>query len=539
MQHPTLAWLVVISLSLILRATNTAVIDDSSNEFDCSTPQVLRLTWPENSNFRDPRFIDANSRQATSLLYADGLVRRGLHGTPELSLAESYTVSDDLKTYIFKIRERARWSDGKDITAMDIERNWTSFLESDAGAKCRYLFETARSASATGLNPRERLMITALDKKTLRVTLKKRIDDFLWLLCSPNFMLFKDYDEPHILYGPGPQSPVSGPFIYTKKSSKMHCLEKNHSYWDAENVKLDRIEIRMQQSSRFTLPLFINDEIDFVSYPFGEIDYFALKKSDTSQKSVLIHTEQAQICFWLELNTEDPLLKNIHLRKALSLAMNRSDLSLKMGAHKFKPAITFLPAKAQINPRYFTLNALPQQAAEFLDKAVSELDLPKSTIELEILTTPKEVSPSLSTLIAESLEESLGIKISIREVGHKEYLQRISEKKFQIAHFHWAGYSADPLCFLSLFRHTKPNIYYSNYTSWHNLNYIELLERAQQSNSEETRTKLFSEAERILLDEMPIIPLLECRTDWLQNPQLKNFVINEPNMIDFKWSYFD
>lgn len=538
--HITLVVILALVVNLRSSSVSTSMDSDLKDVSADNQQQTLRLVFSKNSIYRDPRHIDQGNRDTTELLTSDGLVRRQPDGKIVPSLAENYTMSEDGKTYLFTIKNCAVWSDGKEVTADDFERSWTLYLETEAGAKYSKCFASEHSADHYDINPRDRFMITALDKKRLRVILSKPKEDFLQLLLLPGFMLYRDRElnESNIMTDSSFHIPVCGPFTKLKVEDNTCIFEKNPSYWDKENVKIDRVEVDLVDSPRSSLDLFLENQIDFVSYPLGEIDCTTLRNSDTSRKNVVLNTEQANITFWVELNTDSQFLKSIALRQAISHAVNRSEIAWKLGAHKFKPSLTFLPTASQINPRFFPLNSKTQAAQACLEEALEELEIEREELELELLTTHNDSFPSLSHYFASSVEENLGIRIKTTVLPTQEYLKRVKEKDFDLICFHWAGYSTDPAAFLRPFRYTNPELYQVNYSAWHNLNFVELYDRAQQCQSKHLRKKLLSEAERILHDELPIIPLLECSTDWLQNPKLKGFVISEPNIIDFRWAYF-
>ena len=100
-------------------------------------------------------------------------------------------------------------------------------------------------------------------------------------------------------------------------------------------------------------------------------------------------------------------------------------------------------------------------------------------------------------------KEALGVNIVLTNTDWKVYLSRENTGDFEISRAGWIGDYEDPNTFLDLMRPNRGN----NKTGWEDANYDSIVERANSTNNQTQRYELLKEAERILIDNMPIIPL--------------------------------
>ncbi len=118
----------------------------------------------------------------------------------------------------------------------------------------------------------------------------------------------------------------------------------------------------------------------------------------------------------------------------------------------------------------------------------------------------------------------------------KAYFQRVSKKEYQIALGDWTADFNDPINFLEVFKFKDGS---TNNTGWENLTYIDLLNRSSACGAGALRTELLEEAEAILMDEMPIIPIYHYALNFIRKPELAGAVLSSMGHLDLRWAYFE
>lgn len=508
--------------------------EQRGDQADCK--QVLKLVLPIEPTHLDPRFVDDSSTGGIVRLINDGLSRLGPDGQLRLSLAENYTISKDQKTYTFIIRDKAKWSDGKNLTAFDVERSWKSILNTSFKSQFSYLFDIIENIPQIkkGYLKPDEAGIRALDEKTLQIRLNHPCPIFLRYLAIFPFMPTRFYD-PSKASGDF-YRPVCGPFIVkTFSPAKGLTLVKNPHYWDSDAVHIDEIEIYFEANPQKALEMFDAGQIHFLGRPFGDLYQNEIYKT---QNSLAINYKPAASSFWIEVNTLRTPLNNIHLRRALSLSLNRQAIATLMDSQRFSPALTFLPATLQLNPRAFALQSCVGEAKRELQLALNELNITAEEIELSILFCERSYYLPLTEAIADSWRKYLGIKVKVEPVERDQFMKRVTNGDFDLARSVWGADFHDPINYLDVLKYADSRRSGNNHTGWQNLNYTDLLDRASYVEGTQDRHVLLAEAERILLDELPIISLLDVNINWLQAPNLRYVIVSDPGIVDFKWAQF-
>jgi oligopeptide transport system substrate-binding protein len=115
------------------------------------------------------------------------------------------------------------------------------------------------------------------------------------------------------------------------------------------------------------------------------------------------------------------------------------------------------------------------------------------------------------------------------------YLEDLHEGKFQIGRMGWLGDFNDPINFLELYKEKDGG---NNDTRWENPKFKELLNRSAKESGEQ-RLKTLAEAEAVLMDEMPIIPIYFYTLSWVKDDDVKGVVIDGLGGVDWKWAYIE
>ncbi|MGL4944787.1 MAG: peptide ABC transporter substrate-binding protein, partial [Fusobacteriaceae bacterium] len=242
--------------------------------------------------------------------------------------AESWEISEDGMKYTFKLRENAAWSDGQKITAHDYVYGLLRTLDPVTGSLYAFLMSPIKGADEynSGKIKAEEVGVKALDDLTLEVTLAKPTAYFLELgYFKVMFPQRKDIIEKSgDKYGSEADTLIAnGPFILKEwvHNNKV-VLEKNPTYWDKENVKLEKIEMAIVPDENARMNLMLNGQVDVggATKPEWMDKFNQMGVFDFISKSALGTN-------YTTFNTQSKYFKNPKVRKAFSMAVNREELN--------------------------------------------------------------------------------------------------------------------------------------------------------------------------------------------------------------------
>ena len=466
-----------------------------------SKSHIPRINIGSDPQTLDPRkAISLNDVNITKFFF-EGLTKINDQDAPELAAAKSYTLSDDGKTYTFILRP-SRWSNGDPVTAHDFVRSYQSSLSpefSSATAYQLYIIKNAKSSSNIG--------VKALDDATLVIELNRPIPYFLELISRPIFFPIHQTLDPTISNGP----------FYLKNWHHQSHIEacKNAYYWDKGAIKLNGIKLEML-SEDTAFNLFEQGELDWDGSPFSSISPEAtsfLKSSNQLKSHPFLGT------VFIRFNTAHPTLQSNQMRKAMAWAINREELIDHVLQGNQRPALSLLPHQIGLN--------------KFEVTGSEKAGLP-ATIKLTYFA--KARNQKLAQALQQQWKKTLNINVDLEPLELKVFFDQVSKGNYQLALGDWIADFADPINFLEVFKKKRLS---TNRTYWENAEFCQLLDQSDLEFDQTKRKELLSKAEKILIQEMPIIPLYEHSMLYIQNEKLKNVTINSMGTLNLKNAYLE
>ena len=242
----------------------------------------------------------------------------------------------------------------------------------------------------------------------------------------------------------------------------------------------------------------------------------------TKEYPDLIHIDPYYGTYYLRVNVKKEPFDNKLVRKALSLSIDRKEIVENVSKGGQLPAFSFTPPDPNSYYPPTSLEFNPELARSLLDEArVSKEKVPT----FELLYNTSEGHQKLAQAIQQMWKENLNIDVQLTNTDWKVYLSRQSIGDYSIARAGWIGDYVDPKTFLDMMVTGRGN----NQTGWSNSEYDDLLVKAAQSPSQEERFKNFYKAEKILIDELPIIPIYTYTRIYMLNQDVKGW---SPNLLD-------
>ena len=487
-------------------------------------------------------FAASNKGSYNSSLYAmpwlfDGLMRKGEDDLPELAIAKKVDISRDQQKYTFYLRD-AKWSDGANVTAYDFEYSWKKLLDPDSKSRTILpeLFYPIRNVRKfiKGLCSFEDVGITIVNDKTLILELEYPTPYILETLCIPVlYPVPKHIAEKDPEWCNKPNFVCNGPFfLKTYWMNSKFKLSKNPLYWDKKHVYLDGIHVVIIQDHQTALNLFEKGELDWLGSPFMTIPY------DTSYKLLTEKKDDATVNSIIFNNDKYPF-NNKKLRKALSYSLNRKAIIENLFHDTAIPVMSMLPISLRLkNEPYFkdndteTAKILFEEALQELDKTIDNFP------EIELLYNANvEWRKNACLVVQDEWRKKLGLKVSLRGMSDANlFIDSIQKGDYQLAITEINAPIFEPSFIMQLYENKSDTV---NRCNWENDRYKEILKTANSSLGDIEKTKLLLEAEEILMEEMPIIPLCSRKKIYGKNPTLKGERLSYLQFVDFKSAYFE
>jgi oligopeptide transport system substrate-binding protein len=536
--------LIVVSLFLSACGSfnnNAGEKTKSSKDGKKSVKQELRLNIKTEPFSLNPGLANDSTSGNVIRQTFEGLTRINAKNKPEKAMAEDIKISKDSTVYTFKIRKDAKWSNGDPVTANDFVYAWKWALDPKNESQYAYQLYYIKNAQAAneGTAKLDDVGVKAVNDKTLEVTLESSTPYFLELTAFYTYMPVDSkvaQANPKWAENAGENYVSNGPFkLDTWKHSNKIVLVKSDKYWDKENVKLDKIDMFMINDNNTELSMYNNGELDWAGMPTGQLPAEALPQLKDSGK---LHTQAIAGTYWYKFNVEQKPLDNKNIRKALAYAIDRKAIVENITKAGQIPAMAAVPPSmfSENEKGYFKDNDV-KKAKEFLAEGLKEMGL-KDVSQLPAIKlsyNTDEGHAKIAQAIQDMWKKNLGVNVTLDNAEWKVYIDKLHNGDYQIGRMGWLGDFNDPINFLELYRDKKGG---NNDTNWENAKFKQLLIDSSKEQDAAKRTKELKDAEKILMDDMPIMPIYFYTNTWVQKDNLKGVVVSGLGDAQFKWAYF-
>ncbi|MDP1834810.1 MAG: peptide ABC transporter substrate-binding protein [Chlamydiales bacterium] len=488
----------------------------------------------------DPGLASDSTSSLIITMVFEGLLMIAGEDKPRPAIAESYEVSEDRRTYTFKLR-KSLWSNGMPLTAHDFEFAWKRALNPSFPGDFVYHMYVIKGAqdAKEGKAPVSDVAVQAIDDYTLKVELENPTPFFTELLVLPTFLpLCKAVVEkdPNWALEAGPNYVCNGPF---KLASWTHnnqiVVEKNPDYWDANKVKLNNITILMVEDANTELSLFEDGEVDWAGKPVSiglPTDSLpALKASGRLESRSIAAT------YFFLLNTKKPPFNNEKMRRAFAIALDRKDIVTNITGGDEIPATCVIPPPLRLQNQECFTDGDVKEARKLFQEALKEMKTTKEKLPTIVLSyNTSEGHHKIAQAVQQQWNAAFGVNVTLENQEWKVYLDKMKQADFMVGRMSWLASYNDAYTFLDLFKYADSPI---NYVGWQNAEYTMLLEQSLVAKDPKERLKLLQRAEKILIDSMPVIPVYFLTNTFLVDPHLQNYYMSPIGEVDFRYAYFE
>lgn len=495
--------------------------------------QVVSLYIDRATGSLDPRIgVDRRSGIVVKMLY-EGLMRLGEEGRPHPAIARQVDQSHDHRVYTFWLRE-SYWSDGTPLTAADFVYAWKKAIDPAFASRHAYLFFPIKNARKIreGDLPIEAFGVRAERDDKLVVELERPSPDFLDYVTHWTYSpVPKNIDErsPGWAYEKGIGYLCNGPFrLEQGRANEELFLVKNPYYWDASSVILSEIHLVQAEDPQTALAMFDQGKLDMVGEPLCELPAAAKERADVKGMAT------SAVCS-LDLNTRVLPFTSKKMRQAFAYAIDRKGLVEAVLGGRGRPAYGLVPQGGKLPPPPPFPDGDRARARALFEEGLAELGMSRSEIGPVVLSYPLvNDQPQIIAFIARCWEETFGITVSTDGWAWSSYLSHLYDNVLHVAAKTWYGWVDDPLYSLEPYEFADETL---NGPGWENADFQRLIHEAQKGGDPIARGAALAQAEAVLADEMPAIPLYHVEQRYLIHPKLRRVNIATIGQLDFKTSY--
>ncbi len=458
---------------------------------------------------------------------------------PVPAVAKSWDLSPDQLTYTFHLREDAEWSNGDPVTAHDFAYGWHRILSPAMGSEYAYLLyclQNARAYHEGDITDFDKVGVRVLDDHTLEVVLEHPTPYFLTM--HNHYAWFPVHQATIEAHGamdtrgtrwtrPG-NLVGNGPFVLTAwRPNEVISVRRNPHYWDAEAVRLEGIDFHPIDNHQTEERSFRSGLLHITStIPLHRVDVYRQERPE------VLNLQPYYGTYFYRLNVTRPPFDDQRVRKAFALAVNRQELADHVLTGDEQAATHFVPPGVGYEPIHRVTFDVEKARALLAEAGYPDGDgLPR----VEILYNTSEAHRTIAEAIQHMWREYLNVDARLFNQDWKVYLSSMNNLDYHVARSGWIGDIADPINFLECFQTGLGN----NRTGWSSPEFDALIEAAYNERDADKRLQYMQQAEALLLDGGPIIPIYFYTWIFLKAPELHGLTPNILGYIRWKDLYLE
>ncbi len=457
----------------------------------------------------------------------EGLTAPGAENPEDIvpGCAASWEHSADLVNWTFHLRPGLKWSDGHPLTSEDFRWSYERLLSPDLGAEYSsmlYPIKNAQEFNEGKIKDFSQVGVKTPDPNTLQLILGGPTPYLLSVLKHYSW-----YPMPrHVIekYGSATDREnrwtraghmvSNGAFRLKEwRFTDSLTVEKNPYYWDAAHVKLNGIKFYPITSDSTEERAFRDGQLHAtLTVPLPKIEGYRQSHDPA------FHLEPQLTVYFYRINVTTPPLKDKRVRKALAYAIDRESLIKNVLKAGQEPAVGLVPYPEKLG--YQGPIVMKFDVAE-ARRLLAEAGYPdgKGFPKFDILINTNEAHRIIAEAIQEMWKKYLNIPVGIHNQDWGVYLESQRKKDYSICRAAWVGDYSDPYTFLQMW-HTGDG---NNETGWSNARYDDLMAQSMAEPDPKKRFQILHDAEELLLDEAPILPVYWYTHPTLVRPEVKNW----------------
>lgn len=498
--------------------------------------QVMRLPLLE------PTTMDPGVSYGDSEIYIFYNIFDGLVGIDQETgkvvprIAESFEGNKDDSEFTFKIRQGVTWSDGTPLNANDFVYSWRRVLDPNTISQyipALYPIKNAQKIEK-GQAKLEELGVTAVDDNTLKVTLEGPTPFFPLLATTWTFSPVPKHvvDEKGDQWVEAANIVSSGPFIMKEWTHDQQIVLEQNPHYYGDKPTLTKATYRIfKDTSTQAYVAFQNNELDYAEPEGADLER---SLADPAAAANIIQFAQSN-CFFVVCDTTNTPTDKVEFRQALYKSIDRNLIANTILKGQFLPAFTILAPDIPGNNPEAAMTESVDEAKQLLAK--SGIDAGATQIEIVYLSSPARYK-TIAEYLQATWQKNLGIKVKLSPIESAAYSDwRASREKqpFNTYTGTWGSDFADASNWFNQ-NFTTDSDHYRNH--WKNDEFNSLVATAVVNTNPEERKQQYASAEKIIVEQAPIIPMYRGKAFRAVKPNVKNLwfqaVLSLPHLRNVK-----
>ena len=477
----------------------------------------------------DPQLIESVEDSDVARQLFEGLYTEDATGELVPSGATEMSLSDDKLTYTFKLRPEAKWSNGDPVTANDYVYAWQRLVDPALASSYSWYMELMQVENATaviaGEKPSTDLGIKAIDDLTLQVTLTTPLPYFPKMLVHASVLpVHKATIDAHGQQWTDPGNLVgNGAYTLTEhKPGEKAVVTRNPLYWNNAATVIETGTYLTVNDENIAFTRYEAGELDTVGIPTGMYPQLAADRPAEAMSAPRACTYYYLMNMDAEKGVE--ALKNVNVRKALSLAIDRDIIVEKILQSGQIPAYTFTPAAMAgftvpaVDYASMTQEARNAEATRLLAEAGFT---PENPLKLTLNYNTSEGHKSIAVAV-QQFYKAVGVDLTLNNMEWQVHSDIMHERTYEMARSAWCGDYNEASTFLDLFTSSSG----FNDVGWINADYDKLMADSKTMADPQPN---YTAAEQLMAADMPIIPIYH----YTSSRMLKTDVRGYPSMNVF------
>nr|WP_319928406.1 peptide ABC transporter substrate-binding protein [Xenorhabdus sp. 12] len=499
--------------------------------------ELVRQLKDEPASLDPIKSFGLNEAQVLRDLF-EGLVNQGADGKVIPGVATEWKTNDN-KTWVFTLRQNARWSNGSPVTATDFVYSWQRLVNPANASSFSWFAALSGIQNAQeiidGKLPPEKLGVEAIDPYTLKVTLNRPVPYFPSM--TTNFSLYpvnkqniekhgNDWTRVENLIG-------NGAFKLAERVvNEKIVLTPNSYYWDNKNTVLKKVTFLPINQESHATKRYLAEDLD-ITESFPKNMYQKLLRELPGQ----VFTPDQLGTYYYAFNTQRAPTNDLRVRQALAMTIDKKLIAEKVVGTGEKPAWHFTPeVTAGFQPEKSwqetqTQKELDNQARALLKAAGYA---PGKPLKISLLYNNLENNQRIAIAISSEWKKKLGVEVKLVNQEWKTYVDNRNSGNFDVVRASWTGDYNEPSSFLSLLTSKHSG----NLAKFHNAEYEALLEAASHETDDAARNRDYNQAEKIIAEQAPIVPIYQYTNGRLIKPWLKGYPITNPEDVAYSHTMY-
>lgn len=486
------------------------------------------------NNASEPESLDphvAKGVQEANVIrqFSEGLLTTDNDGNLVAGMAQKWESADN-KVWTFSLRD-ATWSNGDPVTAHDFVYSFQRLVDPKTGSSYASYLEDAKVVNAgeiiLGNKPTDTLGVRAIDDKTLEITLSEAVPYLPDMMIHTSVQpVHKATVEAHGDKWTNPKNiVVNGAYKPTEWIvNEKIVLEKNPSYHDHANVKLDKLTMLPIPQATTDVQRYQAGEIDITASELPSEQFASLKRTLGDE----VKSAPTLCTYYYELNVDNAPFDDIKVRRALNLAADRELIAEKVMGQGQVPAYQFTPPAVKGGLKY-TPEWQSWDRAKRLEEAkklLNEAGYNESNpLTFKLLYDTNESHKKIAVAMASLWKESLGVNVELVNEEWKSYLETRRLGKYQMVRARWCGDYNESSTFLNLMKSNNTN----NWSAYKSAEYDAIMASSLQAGlNDEERVKIYHQAESLLDKDEVHIDIFYYTNARLVKPYVKGYSNKDP-----------